>query len=216
MVPDGLSADWLLVPARTREGLQTFIVERPPNAEAVPSLDVTRKFARMEFDQTRATLVGPPGDHADIWRRVIDDAGVLIGAELIGVSEAANQLALDYAQAREVFGKPLSKFQVTRHKAVDMLREIELARVGCIRSMGLRRRVARPRDRGGAGQGVRRARGQLRDRRVHPGARRRGLHVGLRRALLSPPGEGERPPPRLPGLAARPRRRPLLRVSLSS
>jgi alkylation response protein AidB-like acyl-CoA dehydrogenase len=29
-----------------------------------------------------------------------------------------------------VFGKPLSKFQVTRHKAVDMLREIELARVG--------------------------------------------------------------------------------------
>ena len=60
----------------------------------------------------------------------LDDAGVLIGAELIGVSEAANQTALDYAQAREVFGKPLSKFQVTRHKAVDMLREIELARVG--------------------------------------------------------------------------------------
>ena len=28
---------------------------------------------------------------------------------------------LDYAQAREVFGKPLSKFQVKRHKAVDML-----------------------------------------------------------------------------------------------
>src|SRR4029077_18012778 len=130
MVPDGLSADWLLVPARTREGLQTFVVERPANAEAVPSLDVTRKFARMAFDQTRATLVGPPGDHADIWRRVVDDAGVLIGAELIGVSEAANQTALDSAQAREVFGKPLSKFQVTRHKAVDMLREIELARVG--------------------------------------------------------------------------------------
>ena len=28
-----------------------------------------------------------------------------------------------------MFGKPLSKFQVTRHKAVDMLREIEIARV---------------------------------------------------------------------------------------
>ena len=54
---------------------------------------------------------------------------MLLAAELIGVSEAANALALDYAQAREVFGKPLSKFQVTRHKAVDMLREIEIARV---------------------------------------------------------------------------------------
>ena len=130
MVPDGMSADWILVPARTREGLQSFLVERPENAELVASLDVTRKFARLAFDETRATLVGPPGDHAAIWHRVIDDAGVLIGAELIGVSEAANQTALDYAQAREVFGKPLSKFQVTRHKAVDMLREIELARVG--------------------------------------------------------------------------------------
>src|SRR5579862_2584655 len=129
MVPDGLTADWILVPARTREGLQTFLVERPANAEAVPSLDITRKFARMEFAETRATLVGPPGDHAAIWHRILDDAGVLIGAELIGVSEAANALALDYAQAREVFGKPLSKFQVTRHKAVDMLREIEIARV---------------------------------------------------------------------------------------
>jgi alkylation response protein AidB-like acyl-CoA dehydrogenase len=54
---------------------------------------------------------------------------VLLAAELIGVSEAANALALDYAQDREVFGKPLSKFQVTRHKAVDRLREIEIARV---------------------------------------------------------------------------------------
>jgi len=129
MVPDGNTANWALVPARTREGIQTFLVD-DCDATPVKSLDVTRKFARYELNETRATLVGPPGDHADIWRRVMDDAGILISAELIGVSEAANQLALDYAQAREVFGKPLSKFQVTRHKAVDMLREIELARVG--------------------------------------------------------------------------------------
>jgi len=128
MVMDAQSADWVLVPARTREGLQTFLVEGSV-AKPVASLDITRKFARLEFDGTRALLVGPPGDHAAIWRRVLDDAAVLLGAELIGVSEAANALALDYAQAREVFGKPLSKFQVTRHKAVDMLREIEIARV---------------------------------------------------------------------------------------
>jgi alkylation response protein AidB-like acyl-CoA dehydrogenase len=128
MVMDGHTADWVLVAARTREGIQSFLVERPM-AELAASLDITRKFARLEFDETRAMLVGPPGDHSGIWRRVADDAAVLLGAELIGVSEAANALALDYAQAREVFGKPLSKFQVTRHKAVDMLREIEIARV---------------------------------------------------------------------------------------
>jgi alkylation response protein AidB-like acyl-CoA dehydrogenase len=130
MVMDGQSADWVLVPARTREGLQTFLVENPGSfAQPAPALDVTRKFARLTFDQTRAEIVGPAGDHTARWRRIADDAAVLLAAELVGVSEAANALALDYAQAREVFGKPLSKFQVTRHKAVDMLREIEIARV---------------------------------------------------------------------------------------
>src|SRR3954468_8155465 len=130
MVLDAMTADWVLVPARTRDGLQTFLVEQPAQyAQAAPALDITRKFARLEFDSTRAKLVGPPGDHAAHWRRVADDVAVLLAAEMIGVSEAANALALDYAQAREVFGRPLSKFQVTRHKAVDMLREIEIARV---------------------------------------------------------------------------------------
>jgi alkylation response protein AidB-like acyl-CoA dehydrogenase len=130
LVMDGCTADWVLVPARTRDGLQTFLVENEgAQAQPAPSLDITRKFARFEFEQTRAVLVGPPGDHAHLWRRVADDAAVLLAAELIGVSEAASALALEYAQDREVFGKPLSKFQVTRHKAVDMLREIEIARV---------------------------------------------------------------------------------------
>ena len=130
LVMDGHSADWVLVPARTRDGLQSFLVENArEHAQPVPSLDITRKFARFEFAETRALLVGPPGDHARLWRRLADDAAVLLAAELIGVSEAASALALDYAQAREVFGKPLSKFQVTRHKAVDMLRETEIARV---------------------------------------------------------------------------------------
>jgi alkylation response protein AidB-like acyl-CoA dehydrogenase len=129
MVMDACSADWLLVPARTREGLHTFLVERPA-ASAAPSLDITRKFARVEFASTRGLAVGPAGDQTRLWQRVLDDAAVLIAAELIGVSEAANALALDYAQARVVFDKPLSKFQVTRHKAVDMLHRIELAKVG--------------------------------------------------------------------------------------
>jgi alkylation response protein AidB-like acyl-CoA dehydrogenase len=132
MVMDGHTADWLLVPARTREGLRTFLVERTAAPEAVlaPSLDITRKFARMEFHRTPAVAVGPVADQTGMWQRILDDAAVLLAAELIGVAEAANALALDYAQARVVFDKPLSKFQVTRHKAVDMLHCIEMAKVG--------------------------------------------------------------------------------------
>jgi alkylation response protein AidB-like acyl-CoA dehydrogenase len=129
MVLDAHTADFLLVPARTREGLHTFLVERFA-AEPVAALDLSRNFARVELDDVVAMPVGGPGDHTALWRHVLDRAAVAVAAELIGVSEAANDVAIDYAQAREVFGKPLSKFQVTRHKAVDLLREIELARVG--------------------------------------------------------------------------------------
>jgi alkylation response protein AidB-like acyl-CoA dehydrogenase len=129
LVPDAVGADWVLVPARTREGLQTFLVERP---DAVPAatLDLTRRFGALHFDDTPALRVGPNGDHTAIWRRVVDIGAVAIAAELVGIGEAANQLAIEYAQARVVFDKPLSTFQVTRHKAVDMLRVVELARVG--------------------------------------------------------------------------------------
>ena len=108
------------VPRRERRRRTRSPRRRSTSPASSPASSSTRR---------RALLVGPPGDHAHLWRRIADDAAVLLAAELIGVSEAANALALDYAQAREVFGKPLSKFQVTRHKAVDMLREIEIARV---------------------------------------------------------------------------------------
>ena len=56
-----------------------------------PSLDITRKFARIEFDGTRADAVGRRGDHDRIWRRVLDDAAVLLAAELIGVSRSGER-----------------------------------------------------------------------------------------------------------------------------
>jgi alkylation response protein AidB-like acyl-CoA dehydrogenase len=130
LVIDGDTADWAIVAARNEHDgtLCTFVVHNPP-ATPTPALDVTRRFATLDFDSTPATPIGPDGDHTDEWRAIADDGAVALAAEMLGVAEAANALALDYAQAREVFGKPLSKFQVTRHKAVDLLREIELARV---------------------------------------------------------------------------------------
>ena len=70
MVIDGHTADWVLVPARTREGLQTFLVERP-KARSSRRASTSPASSRASSSTTRAaTLVGPPGDHAAFWRRV--------------------------------------------------------------------------------------------------------------------------------------------------
>ena len=129
VVLDGHIADWAIVAARTEEGLGSFVVEKP-GAELVPSMDVTRKTARMELRQRPATRVGPPGDHTALWRRIADDAAVALCAETVGVCERALQLGVDYAKQRVQFGRPIASFQAIKHKTVDMLHATELTRVG--------------------------------------------------------------------------------------
>jgi alkylation response protein AidB-like acyl-CoA dehydrogenase len=129
VVPDGHTADWALVVARTQQGLGTFLLEAP-HGEPVPAWDGTRKLARLALDGRPAERVGPEGDHTALWRRVADDASVALCAELLGGAEQAYDLAVEYAKARVQFGRPIATFQVIKHKAADMLQRLELARVG--------------------------------------------------------------------------------------
>ncbi|MGO9344326.1 MAG: acyl-CoA dehydrogenase family protein [Acidimicrobiales bacterium] len=129
VVLDGAGADWALVVARDGDGLGTFLLEKP-GGDPVPALDVTRKVARVDLDGRTARRVGPEGDQSAIWRRVLDDLAVAVCAELVGTCERALGLAVDYAKARVQFDRPIATFQVIKHKAADMLHELELARVG--------------------------------------------------------------------------------------
>jgi alkylation response protein AidB-like acyl-CoA dehydrogenase len=60
--------------------------------------------------------------------RAIDEAAVMAGAELLGVMEAALQMALAYLRTRVQFGKPIGSFQALQHKATDLYVQQELAR----------------------------------------------------------------------------------------
>jgi alkylation response protein AidB-like acyl-CoA dehydrogenase len=129
VVPDGHSADWCLVPARTQAGIQTFVLDGPAG-ELVPSWDPFRRLARLDLDDRPAEPVGAAGDHTASWRRIVDDGAVAVCAELVGSMERANELAVEYAKARVQFDRPIATFQVIKHKAADMLHRVELARVG--------------------------------------------------------------------------------------
>jgi alkylation response protein AidB-like acyl-CoA dehydrogenase len=129
VVVDGHTADWVIVAALGEDGIRSFLV-RDPVAEAVPTLDPTRKLARLVLDATPAEPIGPGGGHGDVWRRILDDVAVALAAESVGVSDRALEMATEYAKVRVVFDQPIATFQVVKHRIVDMFHALEMARVG--------------------------------------------------------------------------------------
>ncbi|WP_055612027.1 acyl-CoA dehydrogenase family protein [Streptomyces phaeochromogenes] len=128
---DGHLADLLLVAARTPSGVSLFAVEAEAPGLArtpLPTLDQTRKQARVEFTNTPARLLGPEGAAWPALERTLATASVLLAAEQVGGAAAALDAAVEYAKIREQYGRPIGSFQGIKHKCADMLVEIESAR----------------------------------------------------------------------------------------
>ncbi len=128
LVLGGEAADWVIVVARTEEGTRSFLLEKPKGTP-VPTMDPTRKATRIDLVDEPVIPIGPKGDQTAIWRLICDDIAVAIAAELVGVSEQAFHLAVEYAKVRVQFGRPIATFQAVKHKTVDMLHAVEMARV---------------------------------------------------------------------------------------
>lgn len=129
IVIDGDSADWIIVAARTQEGLGSFLL-RGANTTASSLLDPTRHGGVLHLDNVPAEPIGPDGDHSELWARLADDGAVALAAELVGVCDQAISLSVAYAKERVQFDVPVSSHQVIQHKFVDMLHAVEMGRVG--------------------------------------------------------------------------------------
>ncbi|MFP8953235.1 acyl-CoA dehydrogenase family protein [Natrialbaceae archaeon A-arb3/5] len=57
-----------------------------------------------------------------------DETRTAVAAQGVGIAKGAMRAALDYAQDREQFGKPISEFQAIQHKLADMATQTEAAR----------------------------------------------------------------------------------------
>ena len=96
----------------------------------MPTLDPTRKAARLVLDEARVVPLGPAGGQASLWRRVLDDVAVALASELTGVADRALEEATEYAKQRVVFDRPVATYQVVKHRLVDMFHALEMSRVG--------------------------------------------------------------------------------------
>jgi len=83
------------------------------------------------FDGARipaANILGEQGDGFKLFLRILDGGRISIGALAVGLSQAALDASITYAQTREQFGRPIGSFQGVAFMVADMATEIEAAR----------------------------------------------------------------------------------------
>ena len=135
-VLDGHTADLIVVLARlagTRgdQGLAFFTVAGDAaglDRRRLDTMDETRKLARLQFASVEAAPLGEPGRAAAAFDRTMQQAAICLANEMVGGADRLRQDALDYTKMRMQFGRSIASFQVTKHKAADMLVDVEMAK----------------------------------------------------------------------------------------
>ena len=135
-VLDGHTADLIVVLERRGgshgdEGLSFFTVagDSPGlGRRRLKTMDETRKLARLEFNHVEAKLLGEAGGAAAPFAKTMQQAIVCLANEMVGGAERLREDSLAYVQMRMQFGRALASFQTMKHKAADMLVDVEMAK----------------------------------------------------------------------------------------
>jgi alkylation response protein AidB-like acyl-CoA dehydrogenase len=130
-VIDGVTADVIIVAARTSAGVSLFSVAGDAaglTRTSLSTMDQTRKQAKLELAGVEGTLIGTDGAGWDILSTVLDLAAVGLAAEQVGGAQWCLETAVQYAKDRVQFGRPIGSFQAIKHKCADMLLEVESAK----------------------------------------------------------------------------------------
>jgi alkylation response protein AidB-like acyl-CoA dehydrogenase len=140
-ITNGSRADFVLVLCKTDpeggyKGFSTLIVEKgmPGFTQGKPLEKLgwqAGDTAELTFENVAVPVANRLGDEGSgfynamanlEWERLIMALGTVCSAQL------AFDKTKTYVLQREAFGRPIGKFQVNRHKMVDMAMEIEAAR----------------------------------------------------------------------------------------
>ena len=123
VVPDADSADVIVL---FDSDSDTASVGAPEDVQVEPldTIDSTRRFSKVTPGGAGEELTGGRGSAAD----AIAPIAVAIAAELVGISQRAMEMAVEYAKDRQQFGRPIGAYQAVSHRCAQMLLETEGAR----------------------------------------------------------------------------------------
>ena len=145
-VVDGASADVLIVLARTSgtkgdsTGLTLFIIDSNVNGIEVIKTDMAdcRNYANIVMNDVtvdKDALLGDQESGGEAIDKILDEGRIALAAEMLGNSEAAFDITLNYLKERKQFGVLIGTFQALQHRAAEMFCEIELTKSAVMAAM---------------------------------------------------------------------------------
>ncbi len=139
-ITSGTRADFVTAAVRTggpgHGGISLLVIER-----GTPGFTVSKKLrktgwwasdtAELHFDGCRvpvANRIGP--EHGAFPMIMMNFAAerLMLAGQCVAIAELAYRESVAYTRERRAFGKPLTGFQVTRHKLADMATRLAAAR----------------------------------------------------------------------------------------
>jgi acyl-CoA dehydrogenase len=139
-ITSGCRADFVTTAVRTggprHGGISLLVIER-----GTPGFSVSKKLkktgwwasdtAELAFEDCRvpvANLIGRENEGFALITENFVSERLGLAAQCVAIAELAYQESVKHARARQAFGKPLTGFQVTRHKLAEMAARLAAAR----------------------------------------------------------------------------------------
>ena len=132
--------------SKKHRGIEALIVES--NTEGIVTNQLHGKMGvrastvgEIIFDNVLVPVKNRMGEDEQGFRQtmeVLNASRISIGAQCVGIAQAALEAAVDYAIHREAFGGPLSDLQGIQWMIAEMATEIEAARQLVMKSASLR------------------------------------------------------------------------------
>jgi butyryl-CoA dehydrogenase len=124
-------------PNEPRSGASVLMVEKSMPGFSVGELEdlcgmranpVSSLFLE-DVRLSKSHMLGRPGDGLKIGLSALDTGRIGIGAQALGIAQAAFEAAVKYSKERQQFKKPISSFQTIQNYLADMATEIDAARL---------------------------------------------------------------------------------------
>lgn len=141
-VTNGPEADVIIVFASTdlskkHHGVTAFIVDKETPGIIVGKIEHklgirASSTSQIIFEDCRVPIenrLGQEGDGFKIAMQTLDGGRIGIGAQAVGIAQAAFEEAVRYSKEREAFNQPVSNFQGIQFMIADMAMQIEAARL---------------------------------------------------------------------------------------